>query len=110
MQGRELRAEARIAVTQRGQLNAGETWFPCVVLDMSNRGFQMLCARSIDVGQVLDFRCELLPQKVLDCKLEVRHLHDDALGTRIVEIDERGQDLCQQFLEEQYSDRLGKLR
>jgi hypothetical protein len=110
MQGRELRAEARIAVKHRGQLNSGETWFPCVVLDMSNSGFQMLCIKNLDVGQVLEFRCELLPQKVLDCKLEVRHFNDDALGAKIVEIDQRGHDLCQQFLQEQYSDKLGRLR
>ena len=108
MPGHELRAEARVAVKQRGQLHAGETWFPCVVLDMSNGGFLMLCARDLGVGQVLDFRCELLPQKVLDCKLEVRHFNDSALGAKIVEIDERGHDLCQRFLEEQYSDKLGR--
>jgi len=109
MQRRELRAEARIAVKERGQLHSGERWFPCVVLDMSNSGFQMLCARNLDVGQILDFRCELLPQKVLDCKLEVRHVNDDALGAKIVEIDRKGQDLCQQFLQEQYSDKLDRL-
>ena len=109
MQGRELRTEARIAVKQRGQLHSGETWFPCVVLDMSNSGFQMLCTRSLDVGQLLDFRCELLPERILDCKLEVRHFNDDALGAKIVEIDRKGHDLCQQYLEEQYSDKLGRL-
>ena len=109
MQSRELRAEARIAVTEGGQLNTGETWFPCVVLDMSNSGFQILCARDISVGQVLDFRCELLPQKVLDCRLEVIHLNDDALGAKIVEIDQAGQDLCRQFLKQQHSDNLDKL-
>ena len=80
-----------------------------MVLDMSNSGFQMLCTRSLDVGQILEFTCELLPQKVLGCKLEVRHFHDDALGAKIVEIDQRGQDLCQQFLQEQYSDKLDRL-
>ena len=110
MPGRELRTEARVAVKQRGQLHAGETaWFPCLVLDMSNHGFQILCTRDLEVGQLLDFRCELLPQKVLGCKLEVRHFADSALGAKIIEIDEQSNNLCQRFLEEQYSDKLTRL-
>jgi PilZ domain-containing protein len=108
MRGRELRAEARIAVSRRGRLQSGETWFPCVVLDMSNRGFQMLCGRELEVGQLLDFRCELFPEKVLYCKVEIRHAGDEVLGTKIVEIDQRGHDLCQRFLEEQYSHKLDR--
>ena len=108
MPGRELRAEARIAVSRRGKLGSGETWFPCMVLDMSNSGFLMLCTKELAVGQVLDFRCELFPEKVLDCKIEIRHFSDTGLGTKITEIDKKGLTLCQQYLEEQYSDRLNK--
>jgi len=80
-----------------------------MVLDMSNHGFLMLCTRELAVGQVLDFNCQLYPEKTLDCKVEVRHSGVDALGTKIVEIDPKAQDLCQQFLEEQYSEKLNKL-
>ena len=109
MPNRELRAEARISVSQRGKLGSGETWFPCMVVDMSNQGFQMLCARQLAVGQILDFRCELFPEKVLDCKLQVKHYSDLSVGTQIVQIDPKGYRLCELFLQEQYSDKLGRL-
>lgn len=108
MQGRELRAEARIPVTRRGNLNTGEAWFPCMVLDMSNNGFLMVCNKQLAVGQIIEFRCELFPQKILDCKLQIRHFAEDGLGTRIVEIDQKGHDLCELYLQEQFSDKLNR--
>ncbi len=109
MQGRDLRAEARVAVSRRGNLNSGQAWFPCMVLDMSNHGFLMVCNKELAVGQVVDFKCELFPEKVLDCKVEIKHFSDDGLGTKIVEIDQRGHNLCELFLQEQYSDKLDRL-
>ena len=50
----ELRAEARIPVTQRGNLSGGNTaWFPCMVMDMSDHGFAMVCNKPLTVGQAL---------------------------------------------------------
>ena len=108
MRNRELRGEARISVRQRGTLKAEIDWFPCLIQDMSGSGFLVLCSREVVVGQVLDFRCELFPGKRLECKIEVRHVSDAGVGTRIVEIDQRGADLCQLYLQEQYSERLNR--
>ncbi len=106
----ELRAEARISVRTRGSLNAGADWFPCLIQEMSGKGLLLVCSRELSVGQVLDFRCELFPDKRIDCKIEVRHLTDGGAGAKIIEIDQRGADLCQLFLEQQYSDRLNRSR
>jgi len=108
MRPKELRAEARILVRQRGTLNAGEEWFPCLIHDMSGIGFLIICTRELAVGQVLDFRCELFPAKRVECKIEVRHVGDAGVGTKIIEIDPRGADLCQLFLQEQYSEKLNR--
>lgn len=108
MRNRELRGEARISVRQRGTLKAEIDWFPCLIQDMSGSGFLVLCSREVVVGQVLDFRCELFPGKRLECKIEVRHVSDAGVGTRVVEIDQRGADLCQLYLQEQYSERLNR--
>jgi len=106
---RELRAEARIAVSQRGVLNSGESeWFPCLALDVSDHGFLILCTKTLSVGQVLQFRCELFPQKTLDCKIEIRHVGDSGIGTKISEIDNAGTGLLQSYLQEQYSTKLDK--
>jgi len=113
MKGRELRAEARIPVKEKGLLrpgsvSIGDDWFPCVVQDMSDSGFQILCSKDLSVGQVLEFRCELFPEKTLRCRIEVRHVSPTGMGTKIREIDGRGTSLVQLYLQEQYSLKLNK--
>jgi len=113
MKGRELRAEVRIPVKEKGLLrpgsvNIGDDWFPCVVQDMSDSGFLILCSKELSVGQVLEFRCELFPEKTLKCKIEVRHVSPKGMGTKIREIDGRGTSLVQLYLQEQYSLKLNK--
>ena len=113
MKVRELRAEARIAVREKGslkggaqaigELDTGEGWFPCVVQDMSDSGFLILCGKDLSVGQVLEFRCQLFPEKTLTCKVQVRHVSPHGMGTKVVEIDNRGSSLVKLYLEEQYS-------
>ena len=113
MKGRELRAEARIAVKEKGSLKgeaptaasltAGGDWFPCMVQDMSDSGFLILCSKELAVGQVLEFRCALFPEKTLTCKIEVRHVSANGAGTKVVEIGDRGAGLIKLYLEEQYS-------
>jgi hypothetical protein len=104
----ELRAEARIPVSRRASLNSGDAWFPCLVMDMSDSGFLIMCTKELAAGQVLEFRCELFPEKYLECKIEIKHIGDTSVGTKITEIDEKGTKLCQLFLQEQYSDKLNK--
>ena len=106
----ELRAEARIPVTQRGSLSAGDVWFPCMVLDVSNSGFLMVCNKQLVAGQIFDFRCELYPGKFLDCKIEVMHSNDDSAGTMITEIDEKATQLFHMYLEEKYAVKLAGAR
>ena len=104
----ELRAEARIPVTRRGNLSAGDAWFPCMVLDMSNSGFLMMSNRQLAVGQILDFRCELYPEKVFDCKIEVLRSNEDGAGVLITEIDEKSARLFQLYLLEKHAITLDK--
>ena len=118
MKGRELRAEARIAVKARGSLKAGavaagargagDEWFPCMIYDMSDSGFLILCSKELSVGQTLDLRSELLPGKPLTCRIEVRHVSPSGIGTKVVEIDNRGMSLLKLYLEEQYSLKLNR--
>jgi len=107
MKRTELRAQARIKVSQRAMLNSGEpAWFPCMVVDASDHGFLILCNKTFSVGQILQLRGELVPQKTLDCKIEVRQATDSEMGAKIVEIDNKGTGLLQMYLQEQYSGRL----
>ena len=100
----EMRAQARVAVSRRGSLSAGDTyWIPCMVMNMSDNGFLLICGKKVPVGQLLQLRCELFPQKNLECKIEVKHVSEDGMGTRIVEIDKQGTGLVQSYLQELYS-------
>ncbi|HXZ54520.1 MAG TPA: PilZ domain-containing protein [Burkholderiales bacterium] len=106
---REMRAEARIAVSQKGSLKVGDTsWFPCVVMEMSDHGLSIICVKKLSVGQPLLFRCQLYPDKNLVCKLEVKHAAEARMGTKIVGIDKRGASLLQSYLQERYSERLNR--
>jgi hypothetical protein len=108
MKKRELRGEGRISISEKGSLKTEDAWFPCTILNMSNNGLLMMSSRTFPVGQVLEFRCELYPGKTLNCKIEIRHISEAGIGAKIVEIDRHGIRLCELYLEEQYSHRLGK--
>lgn len=106
MSAHELRAEARIAATQRGRLSAGDTWFPCMILDMSGSGFRLVSNKHLPVGQTLEFRCELYPGKSLECFIEVMNSDDDSAGMMITEIDDNAAKLLHTFLEERFAVKL----
>jgi PilZ domain-containing protein len=106
---RDRRAGRRIAVNQRAELNSGgDGWFPCRVMDMSDSGFFLICDKALAVEQKLDLRCELYPEKRLECKIEIRRVDETGIGTKIVEIDRKSVGFCQLFLQEYYSDTLNK--
>lgn len=104
----EQRTEPRFAISCRGTLKSGEVSFPCLVQEMSKKGFFLVSSRAHTVGQSLDLRCALYPEKNFECKLEVMHVNEAGIGTRIVAIDQKGSDLCQLYLQEQYADRLNR--
>lgn len=86
----------------------GNATFPCLVLDISDGGFLIMPTVTLEEGQVVDFGCELYPDKPLECKIEVRHVGEAGAGTKITEIDDKGHTLVQLFLQEHYSSRLDR--
>lgn len=97
----ELRAEPRVSVSCRGTLSLGETSSSCLIQNMCSRGFLIKFTKELPVGQVLQLRCELYPERTVECKVQVRHVNRECLGARVIEISDDGKILCQQFLEEQ---------
>jgi hypothetical protein len=106
MSTKDLRAEVRIPVRHRGKLKSGKDWFPCLIENMGETGIMIMSNRVFPVGQVLEFRCELFPGKFLNCKLEIMHVNDTSVGTKIIEIDKWGSRLCQLYVQEHYADKL----
>ena len=104
----DVRSEKRIAEGRRGTLTAYAASTPCVIQDMSTKGFLIMSTKPFNVGDVVQLKTELYPGQVLTCDLEVRHVTDEGccLGTRIVEISPAASNLCRQFIEEHYAERL----
>ena len=71
---------------------------------MSDSGMLIMCTRPLIIGQTLHFKCNLFPEKTLECMIEVVHTSEDGVGTKIIEIDEQGAKLIQLFLQEHFTD------
>jgi PilZ domain len=99
----ELRAEIRVPITHRGTLGAPSPPFPCLIQEFSTKGFLIMSGAKVQIGDILELNCELYPERFLKCQVEVRHINDDCIGTKIVEISEAGSKLCRQFIDQHYS-------
>jgi PilZ domain len=105
---RDRRAERRVPVTRRAKLIQGAHSYPCLLQDFSGKGFFIISNRKFFVGQSLELKCELYPKEVLHCKVEVIHINETSIGTRITDIDADGTALLQQFLQEYYALKLNQ--
>lgn len=101
MNQRELRTEPRISVSCRGTLSLGDTSAPCFIQNMCSRGFLIKYTKELPVGQVLQLRCDLYPERAVECTVQVRHVNRECLGAKVIEISDDGMILCRRFLEEQ---------
>ena len=101
----EQRAEPRISVSCRGTLTLGEKSAPCLIQNMCSRGFLIKFTNELPVGQLLQLKCELDPERIVECKVQVRHVNRECLGARVVEISDDCMILCRRFLEEQVNAR-----
>ena len=73
---------------------------------MSDEGLLFICTRNLEIGQILDFSCELYPDEPFECKLEVVHITNGGVGARIVDLDEKTRELIQSFLEERATEKM----
>ena|SRR6476661_1661253 len=105
----ERRTERRVKVSRRATLLDGTTPLPCLIEDFSTGGFFIISNQDLFyVGQILELKCELYPEKVLLCKIEIRHIAETCLGTKILEISKDATVLLNQFLQEYYSLKLNQ--
>ena len=87
-------------MTLRGTLTLDDKSAPCVIQNMCSRGFLIKSSKHLPVGHVLRLRCELYPERCVECTVEVRHVNRDCLGARVIDISEDEMMLCRQFLQE----------
>jgi len=77
--------ESRVGVSEEASLKSGPNSFPCALVNMSDHGFLIRCSKAFQIGQILEFSCELYPSKTLNCKIEIRHISAAGMGTKIVD-------------------------
>ena|SRR5688572_12596368 len=104
----DRRSEKRVSMSRRATLSDGVNAYRCLLQDFSTRGFFFVTNQRFLVGQVLEFKCELYPDTPLTCKVEVKHISETCIGTKIVEINSENQTLLQRFLQEYYSLKLNQ--
>ncbi len=101
MNPRDLRSEPRISVSCQGTLSQGENSAPCFIQNMCSRGLLIRYTKELPVGQVLQLKCQLYPERAVDCcKVQVRHVNRECLGAKVLQISDDGMLLCRKFLDE----------
>ena len=97
----ELRSEPRVAVSYGGTLTRDGVSTPCVVQNMCSRGFLIRHSALLPVGQALRLKCDLYPERSVECTVQVRHINAELLGARVIEMSDGDRLVCRRFLEEQ---------
>jgi hypothetical protein len=100
------RAACVAELSRRATLLVGGASIPCLLQNFSGKGFFIISNQQFAVGQFLDLKCALYPDKYLRCRVEVKHLAETCVGTKIVSIGEDGRVLLQRFLQEYYWSKL----
>jgi hypothetical protein len=97
---RERPRDARFPYTRRGELSDEGTCFPCLIQDISVKGFFIICARDPVVGQELGVKFELTPGHFHQCKIRVQHIDNGCFGAEITNAGEQEDPVFQQFLQQ----------
>lgn len=98
----DLRDELRLPINRHGWLTSGDALLPCLIENMSTQGFFIMSNTTFPVGAVVGLRCELYPNRFLQCGIEIVHVTDSCMGAKIVEINANALNLCRLFIEENY--------
>ena len=72
---------------------------------MSTQGFLIMSNSALPLGAVMELKCELYAERILRCCLEVTHVTDSCMGTKIVKISGYSLNLCREFIGDHYLSR-----
>ena len=93
----DIRSEPRLADSKKGVLSNKEVWSPCLIQNISSKGFMILCDYKSavgdlppNVGEVLNLKWFSHDDEVAYCRIEVRHITDGYFGAIVLEKSELG--------------------
>ena len=88
----DVRSEPRLADSKKGVLSNKEVWSPCLIQNISSKGFMILCDYKSavgdlppNVGEVLNLKWFSHDDEVAYCRIEVRHITDGYFGAIVLE-------------------------
>ena len=104
-----LRHAQRLAVTPRCEVLDGTTTIKALIQDVSDEGMLLVCSKIFTPGQKLGLKLLLSASQVVECTVEVRHSNDMGTGLKIEAMDGINRRVYDVYLQEYFSQQLGKL-
>ena len=104
-----LRLTQRLLVTPKGEISDGTTIVKALIQDISDEGLLLVSSKIYTPGQTLGLKFQVSTGTIIDCKVEVRHSSDMGTGVKIISMSEQHRRAYVRYLQEFYSNQLGKL-
>jgi len=82
----EHRRLFRIMIDRSGEIRRGDEKFPCRVIDLTEKGFQLDSNGGFRVGDELHLEFVLSESNLLACTVRVTHIRHSFLGAEILRI------------------------
>ena len=82
----EQRRLFRIMIDRSGEIRRGDKTFPCKVIDLTEKGFQLESNGDFRVGDELHLEFVLSEPNLLTCTVRVTHIRHSCLGAEILRI------------------------
>lgn len=105
----DVRKARRYVVTPKGEVFDGERTVKALVQDISDEGLLLVCNGVFDKGKTLALKFQISANTTIECVVEVRHSSDLGTGVKIINIDEQHRRAYERYLQEFFSQQLGKL-
>jgi len=104
----DKRRAPRVRVTPRGELSDGAAVAKVLLQDICDDGFQLLCSREFEPGEIYVLKFELTPGVPIDCSVEVRHSSELGTGVKILSISDQCRRAIDRYLQEYFSHHVGR--
>ena len=88
----DARSELRVPSSQKGVLTNKQIWSPCLIQNISSKGFMILCDYKSavgdlppNIGEILNLKWLSYDDHVVYCRIQVRHITDGYFGALVME-------------------------
>lgn len=105
----DVRKSRRYNVTPKGEAFDGERTVKVLIQDISDSGLLLVSNGVFEKGKTLALKFQVSASAVIECVAEVRHSSDLGTGVRIINMSEPHRRAYERYLQEFYSQQLGKL-